>query len=479
MAVGYDRGMLNVGRRQGLSAIGAVAGAWLLLCAGLSVGAPSAAAPVRGLMVIGRQTFEPALREFLASKNQSLPAVFHSLESILATCEGVDDPEKVKRFLYSRWREQGAGYALLVGDVDVFPVRYMVLDRITPAAADYAFYPSDLYYADVARPDGSFDDWNGQRESFHAGYFGEVRGEKNKEDPINFDRIDYRPEIAVGRWPVSTPEEARLVAAKTMATEKTIVSGQSPGPARAAFVAADGWVDCRDRLDLMAARLEPAWSVQRRFYADARRPKESPPDPAATRALLDGGMSVVVHTGHGQPDGWERCLGTADIDQLQQKPPLPVLISAGCSTALFAPLAPYGAYVDVEGKEHAGTDRNEVFTAPPPPPAPYQRGHFNPTGLGEQMVRRGAGGAVAYIGCNTGSQPCAVTLVEGFVGAWADARAPRLGDCWSEAIRFYYEKEQLATLKPTPDWYPPSIFFQGMKFMLFGDPSLRLPGRGG
>lgn len=27
---------------------------------------------------------------------------------------------------------------------------------------------------------------------------------------------------------------------------------------------------------------------------------------------------------------------------------------------------------------------------------------------------------------------------------------------------------------PTAGWYPPSIFFQGMKFMLFGDPSLDL-----
>jgi len=30
-------------------------------------------------------------------------------------------------------------------------------------------------------------------------------------------------------------------------------------------------------------------------------------------------------------------------------------------------------------------------------------------------------------------------------------------------------------LKPNNGWYPPSIFFQGMKFTLFGDPSLPLP----
>ena len=75
---------------------------------------------------------------------------------------------------------------------------------IDPAAFDYAFYPSDLYYSDLATSDGQFEDWNGQKQGFHAGYFGEVRGEKNKHDPINYDHIDYRPDIAVGRWPVST-----------------------------------------------------------------------------------------------------------------------------------------------------------------------------------------------------------------------------------------------------------------------------------
>ena len=127
------------------------------------------------------------------------------------------------------------------------------------------------------------------------------------------------------------------------------------------------------------------------------------------------------------------------------------------------------------GKEHAGTDDKELFAAPPPPPSPYQRGRFNPTGLGEQVLKRGPSGAVAYIGCNTGSQPCGLTLVEGFVTALAEAKEPRLGDCWASAIRHYFDKEHLATLKPNADWYPPSIFFQGMKFMLFGDPSLRLP----
>lgn len=40
------------------------------------------------------------------------------------------------------------------------------------------------------------------------------------------------------------------------------------------------------------------------------------------------------------------------------------------------------------------------------------------------------------------------------------------------AIHYYYEKEKLAKLTPNNDWYPPAIFFQGMKFMFFGAPTL-------
>jgi hypothetical protein len=427
------------------------------------------------LLIVAPEAFHPALQNLFAHKQKLLPTELRSLEKILRESQGVDDPEKLKRFLYQEWRGPGLGYVLLVGDVDVLPVRFMVLDRVTSTAFDYAFYPSDLYYSDLAKPDGSFDDWNANKESFHAGYFGEVRGEKNKKDPINFDQVDYRPEIAVGRWPVSTPEEARLVAAKTVACEEAVLAGTSPHLHRAAFLAVGGWVDSRDLMDRLAAKLTNHWQIEKRYYSDARRRSEVPPDRKQIVTLLNSGVGLVVHAGHGQAEAWEQCFSVRDLDRLTNAAQLPVIISAGCSTAYFAPLPPYGAYVDVDSKEHKGSDNREVFTAPPPPPSPYQRGRFNPTGLGEQILKRSPNGAVAYIGCNTGSQPCGLTLVEGFVTALAAAKEPRLGDCWAGAIRHYYDKERLATLKPDNGWYPPSIFFQGMKFMLFGDPSLRLP----
>jgi hypothetical protein len=68
-----------------------------------------------------------------------------------------------------------------------------------------------------------------------------------------------------------------------------------------------------------------------------------------------------------------------------------------------------------------------------------------------------------------------VTLVEEFALGWSESE--RLGDLWTRALVRYVERERLRELVPTEDWYPPSIFFQGMKYVLFGDPSLPLAGR--
>ena len=417
------------------------------------------------LLIVAPEQFVPALEEFVKHKSNLLDANVKTLEAILASGDGVDDAEKLKRFLYAEQRDRGLDFVLLVGDVDVLPVRYMTLDRKQDSAFNYSFYPSDLYYADLARADGSFEDWNAQRDSYHAGYYGEVRGETNKDDPINYDGVDYQPDVAVGRWPVSTPEEVERVADKTIRFERATLEAEGDTPKRAGLVSVGGWVDSRPWMDGLASKLGANWEIEKRYFSNRRRRSETPPTREEVRGLFNGDMNLIVHAGHGQNDQWEQCLA------------MPIVVSAGCSTANFAPLPPYTRYVDVKGNEHKGTDRGEKFDSPPTPPANYQRDKYNPSGLGEQLLKRSEHGAVAYIGCNTGSQPCGLTLVEGFVFALADANEPRLGACWSEAVKYYYEQQRLATIKPDNGWYPPSIFFQPMKFMVFGDPSLRMVGR--
>lgn len=465
------------------------------------------------LLIVAPARFGAAVAEYAEFKRETRECDVAVLEDVLATTAGVDDPERVKRFLFEAWKQRGVKFVLLVGDADTFPVRYMCLDRVTAAAFDYAFYPSDLYYADVAKRDGSFEDWNGRKDGFHAGYFGEVRGEKNKGDPINFDAIDYRPEIHLGRWPVSDEKQLRVVMGKSVAYERswhglpalrtpvecgagttdageapkllaqgeTTGVGEAPKPVarqlRCAAIMVGGWVDARGRMDSIVARLPGGWKTDKLYYRDENAAFASPePNEDRVVGLMNEGMSLVLHTGHGADDRWEGCFSVGSLKKVKNGvtggAALPVVISAGCSTARFATLPPYEAYVDVLGRPHIGTNGGEVFAAPPPPPSCWATGPYNLTGLGEQMLRAGEGGAVAYIGCNTGSQPCGITLMEGLVAAIATKHT--IGECWSAAIEWYWEKEGLETIKPTEDWYPASIFFQGMKFMVFGDPSLSI-----
>ena len=97
------------------------------------------------------------------------------------------------------------------------------------------------------------------------------------------------------------------------------------------------------------------------------------------------------------------------------------------------------------------TGQGEVFKSPSPPPAPDQRGRFNPTGLGEQVLKRGRAGRGRLHRLQPG-QPCALTLLAGFLAALAETPEPCLGDCWALALRHDFETERLATWKPNEGW---------------------------
>lgn len=332
------------------------------------LGTPSKASSDRTLLVITPNKFQETLTNYIRHKQKQLSVQVIDLETILRKNDGFDDPERLKRYLYALWKKQKIDYVLLVGDADIFPVRYMVLDRITPNAFDYAFYPSDLYYADLARKDGSFDDWNAQRESFHAGYYGEVRGEKNKEGPINFDDIDYIPEIAVGRWPVSTMEEVKLVANKTIGYENKILAGIKPDVQRIALISVAGWVDTRNAMEKMSSGLSPEWIIEKRYFSDKKKQYKTPPPTAKEVVLLlNKGVNVICHAGHGKDLLWDRSFALKHLDQVHNADNLPIIFSAACHTARFATLPPYESYIDIHGTEHKGSDHGQVFKKPPPP----------------------------------------------------------------------------------------------------------------
>lgn len=191
---------------------------------------------------------------------------------------------------------------------------------------------------------------------------------------------------------------------------------------------------------------------------------------------LNNCASVVFHVGHGEDNGWVNSINVGTLQRLRNTERLPVVLSAGSSTARFATLPPYEAYEDVHGAKHTGTNADETFLSPPPSSSPCARRSYNMTGLGELMVQRHLNGAVAYIGRNTDGQPYRLTLLERFVRALNKLLEPAQGNCWANAIDYYYESEHLGMIAPNADCYPASIFFQGMKYVVYRDLALSLPG---
>ena len=93
-------------------------------------------APPR-LIIVAPKNLHHALSAFVRYKQQLLPTELVALEVVLASTEGADDPEKLKHYLYDAWQQHPARYVLLVGDADVMPVRFMVVDRNVEAAFNF------------------------------------------------------------------------------------------------------------------------------------------------------------------------------------------------------------------------------------------------------------------------------------------------------------------------------------------------------
>ncbi len=437
------------------------------------------------LLIVAPAAWCEAFEPFAAHK-RTLPWIRSctviSVESLSAEAKEGDEAERLKRGMWKRWQrdgDDGVDAVLLVGDMHVLPTRYMMLDRSTKAACDVAFYASDLYYADLADDAGAFENWNARTDGIHARYIGEVHGESGKDGPIDADGSGLVPEIALGRFPAATVEEACALAAKTKAHDARVLAGRRGGhdgavtPSAAVEVVACGaWIDNAARIRGVSDALRTGFTVSLLSYFDTDTARH--PNPQRVVDAMNSGRSLILHTGHGEPHGWQDGLRLEDLEHTRHEPTTPVILSIGCSTAVVAPQPPYEAYRDADGTDHLGTNAGEVFLAPPPPPACLQPRAFSHASIGATSVRMSEGGAIAYIGCVTGSQPCAHTLLDAFAECLAREPAQSVGGAWSHALKQYIQREHLRDLAPSESWYPPSIYFQPMKFVLLGDPTARL-----
>ena len=66
-------------------------------------------------------------------------------------------------------------------------------------------------------------------------------------------------------------------------------------------------------LDRMAAWMPRNWVIERRYYSDARRNSPRPATEQEVVDLLNSGVDLVIHVGHGSDAAWQGCLSTGDL----------------------------------------------------------------------------------------------------------------------------------------------------------------------
>ena len=229
-------------------------------------------------------------------------------QSLADKYPGDDLPERIKRGIADWYSSRGVRYVLLVGDADMFPVRYISMDWNvhTPEpdklpSSDFVYSVSDLYYADLFNSSEDFHDWDFDKN----GMYGELWGAWKMTGPINHDRLDMYPDVAVGRVPASTLKEVRNYVDKVISYE-TYANMQTDWLMNALLVAEGvhelGQYDLSNDLE---AKLTPFGFTTKELYdvdlSNPPRPYPNRPDVLKILAELNLGKGYVNFAGHGNP----------------------------------------------------------------------------------------------------------------------------------------------------------------------------------
>lgn len=448
---------------------------FVLICGAVLALSSSAGAQEKpgGLVVITPAAFEKSLGSYLSHKRQQLDVEVLTLEEIRTTHpQADDDAERIKREIHSRWKERKIGYVLLVGGPDIMPARYRTLrtsDWSTPENLIHTM--SDHYYADVAKANGDFEDWNGQREGVSRWRYGES-SIVGPNPSLNADGMDYTPELAVGRWPVSNPAGAKMMADKTVRYERGLSRRDRRFGTRASFLL---WDDLAPRpfVRELENRLQKAgWAV---VTSDIEGPPASRPTTAAAMRFFHE-SNLVLDFGHGNTNGWGG-LERQHLPLMKNANRLPIVMSVGCDTTPLGPGLLYDNYRTRDGAWfHTGDRANQG--KPPPPPNVYQpelRRQAAPS-FGHEVVGGRQTGAVAYIGFILNSNQWHA-LWEGLTIALTEKsdEPKRLGECWRAAL-IHQRKLRTGDIARNEGNF--DGFYaadQGLRTLLLGDPTLLVP----
>jgi len=160
------------------------------------------------MVIISPDLFSEALQPLINHKNSvGVETFLKTTEDIYSTYNGRDNPEQIKYCIKDMIETYNIKYVLLIGGHKGQLFQWHVPVRIVHLAdgARYTEFVSDLYFADIFREDGSFDDWNSNNDDIIAEW--------------GKDTFDLIPDVSVGRLPCRNKREVKTIVSKIIEYE--------------------------------------------------------------------------------------------------------------------------------------------------------------------------------------------------------------------------------------------------------------------
>lgn len=437
--------------------------------------------PSYDLLIIAPARFETALRPLVDHKNATgIATTVLSLGEISTTYEGRNLPEKIKQAIAYYEHHHFVRYVMLVGDSDVFPVRFTLKCEGETSHYLHTYRSGDLYYADLYDEGGWFEDWDGNND----GQYGEQGCDVAD---ANVDHLDMYPDVAVGRVPVSSEAELTTYVNKVLRYERDAAG--ATWTERAVLITGN-YPGSKDFANEAAVPLRDEFRLIKLYHDDSGCDARQLPTPDNINAQLNQGALFATYIGHGSRLVWGAgdeegsCSGVPDtyydvvndMSGLDNAGKLPVIFTLGCDTCQYVPPPPWNfPYLDLNDIErdyhdYQGTDRIE-----PERPAATQKGYDVESMAEYFLVLAGAKGAIAVVG---------PPVVQVTGQSWKLVREvfrsytyghTILGDAWLNGYRTYVD--EMRSLPNVGIGLNDAWLFKNTQvFHLFGDPSLRLGG---
>ena len=214
------------------------------------------------MVIITPEKFSKDLQKLINHKNNLDPPITTTLkttEEIYDEYSGIDKPEKIKYFIKDAIENWGIKYVLLVGGLKsliwgnprddanqgskdwLVPVRYTnIYDNPKFPLDTFVIHDpgviSDLYYADIYREGGVFEDWDPNDDGIICNW--------GKQGYANDTGIDWCPDVSLGRLACRNNIEVRIMVDKIINHENNAYGKDWFN--RMIVVSGDGFLDQHD-----------------------------------------------------------------------------------------------------------------------------------------------------------------------------------------------------------------------------------------